>query len=429
MLGLDVARDVLAGAAKSPVPPCDDAELLAAAAVLAEAERYLDATVAHLLAEIERRKAVRRVHGLSAATWWARTTGSSVGAARRRVRTALALDESFGHLGDAVVRGELGWDRAEAITGASNPRIASAMASIQPELLDLSDHTTYRRFRTDLADLARRIDADGGYRPDADPDASTAHLDRHGDGSVTLRGTWHGPDATTFAELVDAFTDTEFHRAQRDHDTYPEVGIPTRAVLRARAIAALARRGAATDIAASTPPQVEATLVIRANDPHPATTLDGTTLPDGTTRTLTCNPSVRALVVDQAGEPLHLGRTRRLFTPAQRHAITIRDGGCTFPGCDTPATWTDTHHALRWQHGGPTDTTNATSLCRRHHTLVHHDHWTFLIDHDSPHHLRTWPILQSPTGQRRWTQRHGRTPDAPIPTGGRPMGLPPPHPP
>ena len=45
----------------------------------------------------------------------------------------------------------------------------------------------------------------------------------------------------------------------------------------------------------------------------------------------------------------------------------------TFPGCTAPATWCDAHHLRHWVDGGPTDLTNGTLLCERHHTIVHRD--------------------------------------------------------
>jgi hypothetical protein len=43
-------------------------------------------------------------------------------------------------------------------------------------------------------------------------------------------------------------------------------------------------------------------------------------------------------------QPLEVGRTSRVVTPAQRAALVVRDGGCAFPGCDRPPAWCEAHH-------------------------------------------------------------------------------------
>jgi hypothetical protein len=88
-------------------------------------------------------------------------------------------------------------------------------------------------------------------------------------------------------------------------------------------------------------------------------------------RCLACNARVIPAVLDGAGQPLDLGRARRLFTPAQRRALILRDGGCAFPGCGRPPEWCDGHHIHHWEDGGPTDLWNLLLLCKAHHTLVH----------------------------------------------------------
>jgi hypothetical protein len=90
-----------------------------------------------------------------------------------------------------------------------------------------------------------------------------------------------------------------------------------------------------------------------------------------TVRRLACDAGVVPAVLGADGELLELGRRVRLFTPGQKRALALRDGGCTFPGCTIPPQWADAHHVEHWSRGGPTDLSNAALLCGRHHTLVH----------------------------------------------------------
>ncbi len=79
---------------------------------------------------------------------------------------------------------------------------------------------------------------------------------------------------------------------------------------------------------------------------------------------------------DNAGQPLNLGRERRLFSRAQRLALAARDGGCRWPGCERPPSWCEAHHIEHWQRdGGRTDVAAGILLCRHHHLLAHNNGW------------------------------------------------------
>ncbi|QDO89011.1 DUF222 domain-containing protein [Ornithinimicrobium ciconiae] len=108
-------------------------------------------------------------------------------------------------------------------------------------------------------------------------------------------------------------------------------------------------------------------------------TATGQRLSPGAIRRLACDAEIIPIVLGGPSEPLDVGLTKRLFTPAQRKAVHLRDKGCTFPGCTMPATWTDIHHVIHWIFGGATDLTNAAALCRRHHVIVHRYGYTATV--------------------------------------------------
>jgi hypothetical protein len=101
-----------------------------------------------------------------------------------------------------------------------------------------------------------------------------------------------------------------------------------------------------------------------------------------------CTADITPLWHTGTGEPLALGRTARFASPGQWKALTVRDRHCTYPGCTVPPHWCDTHHLTWWSRGGPTDTTNMTLLCGRHHTLVHHKDLTATTTGGTP----TWHL-------------------------------------
>lgn len=89
-----------------------------------------------------------------------------------------------------------------------------------------------------------------------------------------------------------------------------------------------------------------------------------------TAQRLSCTGLLALLVTDENGEILHLGRTRRLASRAQRRALRVAQRTCGFPGCHQTK-HLDAHHLVPWSHGGVTDIENLVLLCRRHHVLVH----------------------------------------------------------
>jgi hypothetical protein len=100
---------------------------------------------------------------------------------------------------------------------------------------------------------------------------------------------------------------------------------------------------------------------------------DGPEVPTSTAQRLACDARVQVLLTDRTGNRMYLGRTRRLATPAQITALTVRDGdGCQFPGC-THTRYLHAHHVQHWLHGGRTDIDNLLLICSFHHRVIH-DH-------------------------------------------------------
>ena len=93
-----------------------------------------------------------------------------------------------------------------------------------------------------------------------------------------------------------------------------------------------------------------------------------------TVRRLACDANVIPTVLGSRGEILDLGRSTRLATPGQLAALWLRDRGCSFPGCTTPAHWCDAHHLVHWADGGQSNLANLALLCGRHHSIAHRDH-------------------------------------------------------
>ena len=111
----------------------------------------------------------------------------------------------------------------------------------------------------------------------------------------------------------------------------------------------------------------------------------------GQARRLACTANILPAVLGADSEILDLGRARRLFSPAQRKAMAIRDRTCRAEGCDIPAAWCEAHHATQpWTQGGRTDLADGLLLCSWHHHRAH--------DH-------RYDTRRLPTGQLRFHRR------------------------
>ncbi len=120
----------------------------------------------------------------------------------------------------------------------------------------------------------------------------------------------------------------------------------------------------------------------------------------GSARRLACEANILPLVLGGASEPLDLGHQRRLFSAPQRHAMAVRDGGCLWPDCDRPPSWTEAHHIHGVaSHRGRTDLAEGVLLCRRHHLLLHNDGWAIRRGHD-PGRFELIPPISIDVGRR-----------------------------
>jgi hypothetical protein len=91
-------------------------------------------------------------------------------------------------------------------------------------------------------------------------------------------------------------------------------------------------------------------------------------------RRLACTAQIVPAVLSGKSEVLDLGRASRLFKPAQRKAMIIRDRECRAEGCTIPAAWCEAHHWGRpWSRGGRTDLKDGLLLCSWHHHRAHDD--------------------------------------------------------
>ncbi|SNY46092.1 HNH endonuclease signature motif containing protein [Paractinoplanes atraurantiacus] len=165
------------------------------------------------------------------------------------------------------------------------------------------------------------------------------------------------------------------------------------------------------------PPQVAVTIPYQplTRTLGTATTDTGERLSATTARRMACDARLLPVVLGGEGQVLDLGRTRRLASGSLRRALHIRDRGCAFPSCDRPPRWTDCHHLVGWNDGGPTSLDNLVLLCRRHHRLVHHPTmgWQIRLGPDGHPDFIPPPTID-PDRRPRRNQFHHRPQEAPA---------------
>lgn len=105
-------------------------------------------------------------------------------------------------------------------------------------------------------------------------------------------------------------------------------------------------------------------------------------IPGETARRLACDANIVNVQMDADGYVADVSRSRRMPNTATRRKLALRDGGCVWPGCERPASWTVPHHLIHWAHGGDHQLENLVSLCTRHHWKVHEGGWHLIVTDD-----------------------------------------------
>lgn len=388
-----------------------DGDLLDAVGQLLRAQQVLDAALLTALGALDARGTTWADCGLRTASWLGAEHGLPRPVATRLTATARAARSSLDQIAPAVRDGRITLHHAAVLARLATPRVEPVVRACQSELIGLADGVRFEQWTREVQALVSAADPDGGHRPEGARDRARL---RSGLGdSLHLDATFHGGTA----QQVRAAIDDEVERRHRRHrelaNEHADHQLPSHGELVAESLAELLRRGTSTRPGAR-PPVTDAIVVIHAGDPLAqdgslgatavGMTPDGVRLQDGTVRQLLCDAVLHPVVVDSLGVPLDLGRSVRAFSPAQRRAAMVRDGGCVHPGCDAPTTWTQLHHLDEVRLGGATDLGRSASLCPTHHAVWHSPGWSAQLRDDG--HLD----LTTPSGRQLVSQRHGRPP-------------------
>ena len=313
--------------------------------------------------------------GLKSMKSWLRTharlSGAAITALIKQGRAAALLPA----VEAAFLAGRLTPDQVDAIAVIATPENLDRAAAqhidlevIEQALVTIATTQPHTRLAAEVGAYLARLDPDG-REPDPTEDRALTVV-QHPDGAVTLGGSLDQHGGETVMTALEAYAAKS--RCARDSRT--------RAQRLADALVQICAHFLATGDAPqlrSNPAQLlvmidEKDLVAPGNDPAAAVSGTGALLSTTRARRIACDSQVSRIVFGPGSVPIDFGRSRRVVSPAQRHALDARDGTCVFAGCEAPNWWCEAHHVLEWIDDGPTDLDNLGLLCERHHTKVHH---------------------------------------------------------
>jgi hypothetical protein len=350
-------------------------QLLDRTSMLVRARNRIDAELARTARRAELAQAPEHDGVKSMASWLRGHLRLSHAAANQIVRNGRAM-EQLPAVAARCADGQATAEQVSVIAPVTRPENVVAAVEQGVDLLAVDAALAAVAATRQHADLGKvvhhylsRLDPDG---PEPDPTESRSlSLAKHDDGSLTGRLEL---DAVG-GEKLQAALESMLQANRPAGDTR------TRAQQLADALVQLADNalaGGNLPFLRTVKPHVFVTIGIDDfADPHPgpgaAETGFGARISAARARWLACDGNITRVVIGPEGQPLDMGRDKRLYPPHIRRAVEIRDRHCVFAGCHAPTHWCDVHHVLEWVlDDGPTSVENGALLCERHHTKVHH---------------------------------------------------------
>ena len=319
----------------------------------------LDAAESTLLLQFDQTLGCRAEGFRTTRAWMTQRCQVASATASRRMKVARALPK-LPIVAERFTRGALSFDQVECFARALNERTADAMVEAEAALVGLAEGLRPDDFAREMRGWMEQADTDG-----CDPDPG--HTDRTMSLGQSIDSRWFGrlqlgsADGAVLKTALEAVMDELRKQEQKDLELDPtlERSVGQR---RVDALMEIVRRGIAANPDTAELQRAALTLLITLEDFQAdrggQTDAGDRISPAGMDR-LTCDSVVSPLAWTLDGVPLSHGRTRRLPTAAQRRAISARDRGCVFPGCDAPPNRCAGHHRKHWKRDlGPTDTDN-----------------------------------------------------------------------
>ncbi|MGC4834289.1 DUF222 domain-containing protein [Micromonospora vinacea] len=386
---LGQAEAAVAACFDTPTWAVGEHDLVAALDATHRLEQRLAAVKLTLVRELDGRGTATTQGASSTAVWLRDRLRLGVGAARRLVELAATLDTAPPGVRDALAGGVVDVEQVRVIAAtvetvhtAAGTEAADKAVGVLVDWAAQFDATLLRRLGTRILDHVAPDVAQAAAEAALRAQESRAARDRHitiseqTDGRLRLAGILDTEAAAALRAAIDPLTtptgpDDSRTPGQRRHDALADV---CRLALRT---GELPENGGDLAQVVVTTGYDELTRQLGT------AVLDaGRHLSAEAVRRLACDAAILPAVLGSTGQPLDIGRQRRLITGPLRRALVLRDRGCAFPGCDRPPRWCDAHHIQHWADGGDTSLDNAVLLCGHHHRHVHHGDWDVRLGGD-----------------------------------------------
>ncbi|WP_328650020.1 HNH endonuclease [Micromonospora sp. NBC_00330] len=386
---LEQAEAAVAACLDTPAWVTTERDLVAALDAAHRIEQRLAAVKLTLVRELDGRGTATAQGASSTAVWLRDRLRLGVGAARRLVELAATLDNAPPGVRAALTSGAVDVEQVrviaatvETVHATAGTEAADKAVGVLVDWAAQFDAALLRRLGTRILDHVAPEVADAAAEAALRAQESRAARDRHitiseqSDGRLCLAGILDTEAAAALRAAIDPLTtptgpDDTRTPGQRRHDALADV---CRLALRSGELPEnggdLAQVVVTTDYDGLTRQLGTGALDI---GPH---------LTPEAVRRLACDASILPAVLGGTGQPLDVGRQRRLISGPLRRALVLRDRGCAFPGCDRPPRWCDAHHIRHWADGGDTSLTNAVLLCGHHHRHLHHGDWVVQLGGD-----------------------------------------------
>jgi hypothetical protein len=363
LLELSLSGGILGFLDDAQLAQASNEELCRAAEKLQRLRGALEAELASVLGEIDKREAYEKDGARSLAEW--SVTRLKVSPAQgKKLQTRASRLSVLPALHRELALGNLTTEQLDPLLQVARPTTDEALASKAPSW-SVAQCNRYARH-------TKLLRASRGQDPLAQEPQRYFSMRQMSDGSWSMSGRLEEESGSIVSNALSQLAQESGPNEDTGHyDSWPE--------RMADALIDLVSAGSQAVAPGLPSIMVHVDASVLSGERPGTGELEGAK--DGTgllskeaTERLACDALWQVLTKDDKGTPVNLGRRYRSAPHWLRSLLLRRDGGCRFPGCQA-VRFLHAHHLAHWSKGGETDPNNMILICSRHHKFLHEKHW------------------------------------------------------